>query len=230
MSTTHQVDKQLDLMVKFILNEANSKAEEINTKTEDDVMREKNELIKLQKQKIGDEYKRKEKAVEISKKIAHSNELAKSRVMILKAREVGVQKILDTARSRLEELSKKDIYGKLLVDLIVQGFTRLDEPDVEIRSREEDNALVLRAIPSAVAQYEKTTGKKVNATLDTKHPLPPSPSLAGPKALHTCSGGVVLQTKGGRIVCNNTLDVRLQYAFEAAVPAIRAKLFTVDVF
>jgi len=190
---------------------------------------EKAKLVQTQKQKIGQEFERKEKQVEVSKKIAHSNELARSRLQILKARESGVTKILETARNRLEQLSKGSEYKNLLISLIVQGFHRLEEPEVEVRAREEDKALVEEAIPIAVAQFEKLTNKKIIASFDYKHPLPPSPANAGPKALVTCAGGVVVGTKGGRIICNNTLDVRLQLAFEAAVPAIRAKLFPTEI-
>jgi len=150
-------------------------------------------------------------------------------LQILKARETGVNKILDTARGRLEQLSKGSEYKNLLVSLIVQGFHRLEEPEVEIRARDEDKEIVEEAIPIAVAQFEKLTNKRIIASYDYKHPLPPSPALAGAKALVTCAGGVIIGTKGGRIICNNTLDVRLQLAFEAAVPAIRATLFSADV-
>jgi len=79
-----------------------------------------------------------------------------------------------------------------------------------------------------VDYFAKKHGKKVKVILDIKRPLPPSKALAGPKALTTCAGGIILSTRGGRIICNNTLDVRLQLAYEAAVPAVRAKLFQTD--
>jgi len=84
-------------------------------------------------------------------------------------------------------------------------------------------------VPIAQEQYAKQTGKKIKCSIDVKHPLPPSRALAGVKAINTCAGGVILATKGSRIICNNTLDVRLQLAYEQAVPAIRAKLFKTDV-
>uniref|UniRef100_A0A6B2LH75 V-type proton ATPase subunit E n=1 Tax=Arcella intermedia TaxID=1963864 RepID=A0A6B2LH75_9EUKA len=224
-----QVSKQLNIMVAFIDKEAKEKANEIKTKTEEEYTIEKAKLVQAQKQKITQEFERKEKQVEVSKKIAHSNELSACRLQVLKAREAGVNKILETARSRLEQLSKGSTYKDLLVDLIVQGLYRLNETDVEVRFREEDKHLVEEAYLVAAEKYTHKTGKKVRLTLNHKQPLPPSPSRAGPKALATCSGGVILGTPGGKIVCNNTLDVRLQYSFEAAVPAIRAKLFTVDV-
>lgn len=39
------------------------------------------------------------------------------------------------------------------------------------------------------------------------------------------SGGLVLTSADGRIVCRNTLDHRVHIAYEANLPDIRAKLF-----
>jgi len=216
-------------MVTFIEKEAREKAEEIRTNTEEEFTIEKSKLVTTHKQKITQEYERKMKEVEVSKKIARSNLLSDSRLQILKAREAGVARIIDTARQRLEDLSKSDKYQELLVNLILQCFNRLEETDLELRARDEDRHLVEKAIPIACDIFLKKTGKKVKVVLDTKHPLPPSRALAGAKALSTCAGGVILCTKGNRILCNNTLDVRLQLAFEATVPALRAKLFKTEV-
>jgi len=215
-------------MVTFIEKEAREKAEEIRTNTEEEFTIEKSKLVTTQKQKISQDYERKMKQVEVSKKIARSNLLSEARLQILKAREAGVARIFETARQRLEDLSKTDEYKDILVKLIVQGFHRLEEDEIEIRSRDEDKGLLDVAVPEAVDYFAKKHGKKVKVILDIKRPLPPSKALAGPKALTTCAGGIILSTRGGRIICNNTLDVRLQLAYEAAVPAIRAKLFKTD--
>ena len=53
--------------------------------------------------------------------------------------------------------------------------------------------------------------------------LCPSPSTTDCFILS--AGGVVLSSLQGKIVCNNTLDVRLQYAYDHAIPEVREKLF-----
>jgi len=53
--------------------------------------------------------------------------------------------------------------------------------------------------------------------------LPPSKSDG--KGGETCSGGVCLTAKGGKIVCDNTLDARLRYAYDDLVPVLRKALF-----
>lgn len=41
-----------------------------------------------------------------------------------------------------------------------------------------------------------------------------------------CSGGVLLSAKEGKIICNNTLDMRLAYAYETSLPLVRRILFS----
>ena len=42
----------------------------------------------------------------------------------------------------------------------------------------------------------------------------------------SCSvGGVVVTSTDGRVVCNNTLDARLEIAYQQNLPAVRAVLF-----
>ena len=40
-----------------------------------------------------------------------------------------------------------------------------------------------------------------------------------------CSGGVVLASNNGRIVCDNTLDRRLELAYEGLLPQVRGQMF-----
>lgn len=48
--------------------------------------------------------------------------------------------------------------------------------------------------------------------------------MRSPLTRHS-SGGVVLSAQEGRIVCSNTLDQRLQLAYEQLLPEIRKTLF-----
>ena len=41
-------------------------------------------------------------------------------------------------------------------------------------------------------------------------------------------GGIVLTSHLGKIVCNNTLRVRLEYALQMFLPEVRSKLFGVE--
>lgn len=218
------VQQQLQNMVKFIQKEAKEKASEIEVKTEEEFTIEKARLVQTQKQKIAADFARREQQVQVDKKIAHSHEITRSRLAILRARERGTVKVLEQASAQLEKLSKGEGYKDLLVSLILQALQKLgDETEVLVQCREEDRDVAAEAVEIAKQTREKA-GEPVKLVLDLKNYLAPSREKAGPKTLNTCSGGVVLSARG-RIFCDNTLDVRLKYAYESLVPQIRQNLF-----
>jgi len=90
------------------------------------------------------------------------------------------------------------------------------EHEIIIQCREEDTDLVHDSLPKAKKEYEELTGARVNITLNKTLYLPPYPD---------CSGGVVLSSEKGKIICNNTLDARLKNGYDIAIPKIRHTLF-----
>lgn len=134
----------------FIEQEANEKAEEIDAKAEEEFNLEKGRLVQHQRLKIMDYYERKEKSVELQKKMyAHyfffvftfifinlcvlfrfsqsSNMLNQARLKALKVREDYVRDVLDEARQKLGEIVKNEAkYAELLQKLIVQGFLQVN--------------------------------------------------------------------------------------------------------
>jgi len=124
----------------------------------------------------------------------------------------------------LDDISRSSQYKELLVNLIIQCIQRMEETVVEVTCREEDVAVVKDAIPIALERWQKVKGQVIEITLNTEQFLAPSPKNAG-KSFNNCAGGVVVSAFKGRIICNNTLDVRLQLAYEQAVPELRYKLF-----
>ncbi len=63
------VSKQIKHMMAFIEQEANEKAEEIDAKAEEEFNIEKGRLVQQQRLKIMEYYERKEKQVELQKKM-----------------------------------------------------------------------------------------------------------------------------------------------------------------
>jgi len=218
------VKQQLDHMVKFIYREAEEKATEIASKAQEECSIEKQRLVQDEKLKVAKVYETKRKQIEVKKKIMYSNALNQSRLTVLKAREEGIQKILTDAHRRLADLTKNpEAYRGLLQKLIVQGLLRLGEADVHIVARAEDKTLVEAAINGAVQEYKTKSQKDVRVTLEKNTHLPPGPEFA--KGPDFCSGGVILSTPDGKIICSNTLDARLSMAFEQQLPKIRTILF-----
>ncbi|XVF52946.1 hypothetical protein PTKIN_Ptkin05aG0058800 [Pterospermum kingtungense] len=219
------VSKQIQQMVRFIRQEAEEKANEISVSAEEEFNIEKLQLVEAEKKKIRQEYEKKEKQVEIRKKIEYSMQLNASRIKVLQAQDDVVNEMKDKASKDLLNVSRDHhVYKRLLKDLIVQSLVRLKEPAVLLRCIKEDVHLVESVLDSAKEEYaSKVNVHPPEIFIDNVH-LPPAPShhnAHGP----FCSGGVVLASRDGKIVFENTLDARLDVAFRKKLPEIRKWLF-----
>ncbi|XP_074592422.1 V-type proton ATPase subunit E-like [Curcuma longa] len=228
------VSKQIQQMVRFIRQEAEEKANEISISAEEEFNIEKLQLVEAEKKKIRQEYERKEKQVEIRKKIEYSMQLNASRIKVLQSQDDLVGSMKEAAAKELLSVSHHHIlnvihhdhsYKHLLKDLIVQSLLRLKEPAVLLRCRTEDLHLVESVLESAKNEYAaKESVHPPNIVVDTNVYLPPAPSHHNAHGLH-CSGGVALASIDGKIVCENTLDARLDVAFRKKLPEIRKHLY-----
>ncbi|PIM99100.1 Vacuolar H+-ATPase V1 sector, subunit E [Handroanthus impetiginosus] len=219
------VSKQIQQMVRFIRQEAEEKANEISVSAEEEFNIEKLQLVEAEKKKIRQEYERKEKQVQVRKKIEYSMQLNASRIKVLQAQDDLVNSMKEAASKELLNVSRdSNSYKNLLKDLIVQSLLRLKEPSVLLRCRKEDVQLVQSVLQSATQEYaEKAKVHPPEIIVDNVN-LPPAPSSQnahGP----SCSGGVVLASRDGKIVFENTLDARLDVAFRKKLPEIRKSLF-----
>jgi len=108
------------------------------------------------------------------------------------------------------------------------------EPEVNIRCRRSDAAIVERVIAEAADEYQKLLKAEVkayrnkdvqiNIILDHGKYLPEF-NKDSDQATDSCMGGILMHARRGRIVCSNTLDERLQLVYGEAIPEIREKLF-----
>ncbi|XP_063624071.1 V-type proton ATPase subunit E [Cydia splendana] len=209
------VQKQIKHMMAFIEQEANEKAEEIDAKAEEEFNIEKGRLVQQQRLKIMEYYEKKEKQVELQKKIQSSNMLNQARLKVLKVREDHVRNVLDEARKRLAEVpNNKELYSDLLVTLIVQALFQLVEPQVTVRVRQADKSLVEGLLSKAQASYKQKISKDLQLKVDNENFLP----------AETC-GGVDLVAAKGRIKICNTLESRLELIAQQLLPQIRTALF-----
>lgn len=224
------VSKQIQQMVRFIRQEAEEKANEIAVSAEEEFNVEKLQLVKIEKDKIKQEYERKEKQVEVRKKIEYSMQLNASRLKVLQAQDDLVAAMRESAAQELLAVSEDHrFYKHLLKDLIVQGLLRLKEPAVILRCRKADHWLVQSILEEAREEYaDKAKLHTPQIFVDEETYLPPAPNAD--TVGHFCAGGIVLASKDGKIVCENTLDTRLNVVFGQKLPEIRKLIFSkVDV-
>lgn len=93
-----------------------------------------------------------------------------------------------------------------------------------LRCRKDDHHLVESVLESAKEEYaQKLQVHPPEIIVDHHIYLPPGPghhNAHGP----SCSGGVVVASRDGKIVCENTLDARLDVVFRKKLPEIRKQL------
>ncbi|XP_050535734.1 V-type proton ATPase subunit E [Daktulosphaira vitifoliae] len=209
------VQKQIKHMMAFIEQEANEKAEEIDAKAEEEFNIEKGRLVQHQRLKIMEYFERKEKQVELQKKIQSSNMLNQARLKTLKVREDHVREVLDEARKRLVEVTNNPpLYREVLKKLILQAILQLLEKNVTLRVREIDASVVEGLLDEVAAEYKSTSQKDVNLSFDTETYL----------ASNTC-GGIELFAQKSKIKICNTLESRLELIAQQLIPAVRTALF-----
>ncbi|XP_064489583.1 V-type proton ATPase subunit E-like [Ornithodoros turicata] len=205
------VQKQIKHMMAFIDQEANEKADEIDTRAEEEFNIEKGRLVEEQRRKIMDYYTRKEKQVELHRKIQSSNMLNQARLRVLKAGEDYISQVLDEAKARLGEVTKDTARYKVLLNtLTLQAMFRLLEPEVAISCRAQDANLL--DIAELQNQYKLITKADVKLTMGANLPA-------------NASGGVEVVARRGKIRVVNTLDSRLEMISRQLLPQIRVALF-----
>jgi V-type H+-transporting ATPase subunit E len=213
--------RQIQQMVNFILNEAKDKAEEIDAKAMEDFNIEKLKLIQQMKDKVRKEYALKAKKIETQRAISRSTAINKSRLRTIEERNTLLLQAVDMVKNSLSGVVKKtDQYKKIMTDLIVQGAMMLLEAEITILCRKEDLGLVKSVIEEAQKKYSSEIKNQTNGVSKAvKFVVDESRPLVGK------IGGVILQTEGGSIRVDNTLDTRLELLVEKDKPTIRKILF-----
>jgi V-type H+-transporting ATPase subunit E len=208
------VAKQLRHMVSFMEQEAAEKANEIAVKAEEDFNIEKGRLVQQEKRKIMDQYEKRQKQVDIQRRIVYSNDVNRNRLQVLEAQNASVLSILEDTRAKLGQVTaNKKEYQSLLEKLILEGLYSLLEDSVVVICRSADQHLVESAIKVAQGQYQEKTHKRVTVAISNT-------TLPADGA-----GGVIIASKDERIKVNQTLEDRLETVMQALTPKVREMLF-----
>ncbi|CCU97492.1 unnamed protein product [Malassezia sympodialis ATCC 42132] len=200
-----EVITELKKMVAFIRQEAVEKAREIQVKADEEFAIEKARIVRHESMNLDAQFEKKKKQVEVSQKIAKSNQSNKARLEILKAREENLQNLFSDVQDKLGELSKDaNSYKELLENLLLEGLFNLHEPTVECIVRSTDVQTVQGVVDAALERYKKTTGRV--SKVEVKEGL----SKDAYVYLHNDSaGGLLMTAKNGKIQLDNTLEKRL---------------------
>jgi len=217
-----QVNSQINQMVQFIHQEAREKASEIKLKADEEFNIEKLRMVEAEKQKIRQEYERKEKQVEVQKRIQQSNDVRASRLRTLKARDDAMQDLLKQAADKLPGLKSGAAgYAKLLESLIVEALKQLCDQKVVVKPVAGEEKATKDALPKAEAAFKKWATDEMGAEWAAGISVTMSSEVLS-KGEHA---GVQLIGMGGKITLTNTLKSRLVLAYECFLPQLRAALF-----
>ena len=116
----------------------------------------------------------------------------------------------------------------------MQALIRINERKATIVCRAEDLSLVKQVVGAAKSKFEeeaKNSGliymqdvaQGIDVAVHESTFLAPAPVAGSGKK--SCCGGVVVLNANNTISCDNTLDARLNIAFEEQLPEIRKRVF-----
>lgn len=203
---------ELKKMVAFIRQEAVEKAREIQVKADEEFAIEKARIVRQESMNLDAQFEKKKKQVEVSQKIAKSNQSNKARLEILKAREENLQNLFSNVQEKLGEVSKDaSSYKELLENLLLEGLFNLHEPTVECIVRSTDVQTVQGVVDAALKRYKESTGRETK--VQVKEGL--SKDVAG---------GLLMTAQNGKIQLDNTLEQRLRLLEEQILPELRFDL------
>ncbi|CAK9298815.1 unnamed protein product [Gordionus sp. m RMFG-2023] len=209
------VQKQIKHMLAFIEQEASEKVEEIDAKAEEEFNIEKGKLVQQQRVKIMEYYEKKEKLVELQRKIQNSNLTSQSKLKILKAKESHMQHVLEEAHKQLSKIvQEKGKYRELLKLLIIESLFELLEPEVILQCKKSDAETIKGLLNECIQVYQKNAGQNITLEVNSSQFLP-----------EDNLGGIMASNKSGKIKVANTFDSRLEQGYNQLIPEIKETLF-----
>lgn len=221
MDASKNSKQQITQMVNFILQEAHEKANEIRVRAAHDFNLERQMLVHNGKQRINGEYEQKERDREVQQRVNRSMQITQSRTNKMVAREELMQDLVRSAMTEIAAVAQSGEYPRIVKDLIVQGAIKMrDETTVEVVCRAEDANIVKNALREAAAAFKVVMKFDINFTFNGSKVLPSQPVPGSPSG-----PGVVLLARNGSVVCDNTLQARLNLVYSECLPRIRKTLF-----
>jgi len=220
MESKSETDRRIQQMVAFIRSEARDKAEEIQVRAKEECNVEVLKMVDREKTKLREEFKQQEKRIEIESKIGRQKMLDKYRMELLKAQEKKRMDLAEKIKGELAKVTKdQSRYRKFLKESMIQAFIKIwDEEQVTVSCRKEDASVVQKLMNEALKEVLQRAEKECKETLKMKAVFDKTPI--------NCTGGVRVTARGGRVVCNNTLDARLAIVMRTELPHIRQALFS----
>lgn len=207
-------DRQIQSMIDFIEREAQEKAEELDAAAQEEYDVEKMRLVEAEKAKIRANLEKKKKQAEVERRVTRANHAKAQRLRVMEERATILEQLNGIIKNKIMSLvGDSTKYRQLLLDLVRQSLAAIQD-DAVISCRKQDEAVLSKALKELEQWYLAQTGKTSSLSLSKEY-LDDGESW----------GGVVLRSRDGRIVCNNTLSYRAHHCFAEQTPTVRYFLF-----
>jgi len=212
-------ERRIKQMVAFIRQEARDKAEEIEVRAKEECNVEVMKMTDREKAKMREEFKQREKRIEIENKITKQKVLDGYRMELLKAEDAKKTELKEMVQKRFASVVKDSgKYKEFLSQAMIQAFLLIwDEDEVTVSCRKQDQSIVKNLMQGALETVKSRAQKECNTNLKMKANFNSKPVK--------CSGGVIVSARGGKVVCDNTLDARLNIVMRTELPMVRERLF-----
>jgi len=212
-------ERRIKQMVAFIRQEARDKAEEIEVRAKEECNVEVMKMTDREKAKMREEFKQREKRIEIENKITKQKVLDGYRMELLKAEDSKKAELKEMVQSRFAGVTKNaGKYKEFLRQAMIQAFLLIwDEEQITVSCRKQDQSVVKSLMQPVLDEVKSRAKKECDTDLKMQASFNPKPIK--------CSGGVVVSARGGKVVCDNTLDARLNIVMRTELPMVREKLF-----
>jgi len=215
--------ERIQKMKDIIYEEAQDRAKKLREQGAQQYNIEKNKELNQGKDKAIQEFKIKLEQHSVQKRIERSARVGASRLKKMQAKQEAIEKVKDEARRVLEKkLQDQNTYKDFLKKMIMQGLISLMEKEVNVRCRPQDTTLVESILDDASREFTEHLKGETGFEFQVKVKLDTYTQL---KETQSKLGGVVLTAQYGTILCHNTIDARLDLAFQDSLPDLRRILF-----
>ena len=212
-------------MERMLRQNAHEKAFELQVLAQRAFEQEKSRIVFEGRQQIKTDIDEKMKKLNQDMNIERSQKINESRLIKMKERNLCLLEVKALMAERLKLVMKNERsrYLATVKNLILQSMIKLLEPTLQVKCRKEDVKDIQGMVSDLQSQYSKfmlnETGREYECNLEVL-----TDNFMTDAQDKGC-GGVMLYTENNRIVVSNTLNARLDLAFEEMLPLIRQSLF-----
>lgn len=206
---------------RMMRQEAHEKAFEIQVMAQRLYEKEKDKIVQSGLHTMNEDNDKKLQRLMQNLNIERSTKINETRLKKMKERNLCIERVRDETK---EQLLRKIVdpknanYRLAIKNLIIQGMIKLLEPTLLLICRREDIGLVKELIPECEKHFISTMKAEAGGDKEYKTKLTLIETDFLTKEQGGECGGIILMSLDKRIVCNNTLQSRLDLCFEELLP------------